>query len=132
MLHMFLSYCKSHIYDIHSLLVGTIIFFLIYVWKGSIDKMIGNWVNKRYADRPEDKQKAVSNRLWGLIYLVVIALAFLIYAAVACMSPLVHNSVPASIISLIYGFLRYSAYRKHMFCINGHSETDHEKTDRKQ
>ena len=62
MLHMFLSYCKSHIYDIHSLLVGTIIFFLIYVWRGQIDKMIENRVNKRYADGGRQKgcgEKAV-------------------------------------------------------------------------
>ena len=111
MIHMFLSYCKSHIYDIHSLLVGTIIFFLIYVWKGSIDTMIEGWVKKHYADRAEDKQKAASNRLWGLIYLVVIALAFLIYAAVACMSPLVHNSVPASVISATFAITEMEFYK---------------------
>ena len=108
---MFLSYCKSHIYDLHSLLVGTIIFFLIYVWKGSIDKMIGNWVNKRYVDRPEEKQKAITTRVWGLIYLVVIALAFLIYAAVAYMSPLVHNSVPASVISATFAITEMEFYK---------------------
>ena len=111
MLHMFLSYCKSHIYDLHSLLVGTIIFFLIYVWKGSIDKMIGNWVNKRYVDRPEEKQKAITTRVWGVIYLVVIALAFLIYAAVAYMSPLVHNSVPASVISATFAITEMEFYK---------------------
>ena len=108
---MFLSYCKSHIYDIHSLLVGSIIFFLIYVWKGSIDKVIEGWVKKHYADRAEDKQKAASNRLWGLIYLVVIALAFLIYAAVACISPLVHNSVPASVISASFAITEMEVYK---------------------
>ncbi len=108
---MFLSYCKSHIYDIHSLLVGSIIFFLIYVWKGSIDKVIEGWVKKHYADRAEDKQKAASNRLWGLIYLVVIALAFLIYAAVACISPLVHNSVPASVISASFAITEMEFYK---------------------
>ena len=111
MIHMFLSYCKSHIYDIHSLLVGSIIFFLIYVWKGSIDKVIEGWVKKHYADRAEDKQKAASNRLWGLIYLVVIALAFLIYAAVACISPLVHNSVPASVISASFAITEMEFYK---------------------
>ena len=111
MIHMFLSYCKSHIYDIHSLLVGSIIFFLIYVWKGSIDKVIEGWVKKHYADRAEDKQKAASNRHWGLIYLVVIALAFLIYAAVACISPLVHNSVPASVISASFAITEMEFYK---------------------
>lgn len=108
---MFLSYCKSHIYDIHSLLVGTIIFFLIYVWRGQIDKMIENRVNKRYADRTEDVKKAVAKRLWGLIYLLVIALAFLIYAAVACISPLVHNSVPASVISATFAITEMEFYK---------------------
>ena len=111
MLHMFLSYCKSHIYDLHSLLVGTIIFFLIFVWKGSIDKMIGGWVSKRYADRPEDGQKTVTRRVWGVIYILVIVLAFLIYAAVAFMSPLVHGSVPASIISASFAITEMEFYK---------------------
>ena len=111
MLHMILSYCKSHIYDLHSLLVGTIIFFLIYVWKKPIDKMIENRVNKRYADREEERRKAVTRRAWGLIYILVILLAFLIYAAVACMSPLVHNSVPASIISATFAITEMEFYK---------------------
>ena len=108
---MFLSYCKSHIYDLHSLLVGTIIFFLVFVWKGTIEKTIDNYVGKRYAEGKEDKQKAVKKRLWGLIYLVVIALAFLIYAAVACISPLVHNSVPASVISATFAITEMEFYK---------------------
>ena len=98
MLHMFLSYCKSHIYDIHSLLVGTIIFFLIYVWKGSIDKMIEGWVNKRYSDRTQDRQRAVTRRVWG-------------FTAVSVISPLVHNSVPASIISASFAITELEFYK---------------------
>ncbi|MBP5472700.1 MAG: hypothetical protein J6Y12_08505 [Lachnospiraceae bacterium] len=111
MLHMFLSYCKSHIYDIHSLLVGTIIFFLIYVWKGSIDKMIEGWVNKRYSDRTEDRQRAVTRRAWGLIYILVILLAFLLFTAASVISPLVHNSVPASIVSASFAITEMEFYK---------------------
>ena len=109
MLHMFLSYCKSHIYDLHSLLVGTIIFFLVFVWKGTIEKTIENWIGKHYSDSSE--KKTASKRMWGLIYLVVIALAFLIYAAVACISPFVHNSVPASVISATFAITEMEFYK---------------------
>ena len=108
---MFLSYCKSHIYDLHSLLTGTIIFFLVYVWRDQIDKLIEKRVNTRYADRTEDGKKAVTKRLWGLIYILIILLAFLIYAAVACISPLVNNSVPASIISATFAITELEFYK---------------------
>ena len=108
---MFLSYCKSHIYGLHSLLVGTIIFFLIFVWKGTIDKFIEDRVAKRYEDREDDRRKAAARRTWGLIYILVILLAFLLFAAVACISPFVHNSVPASVISASFAITEMEFYK---------------------
>ena len=111
MVHLILSYCKSHIYDLHSLLVGTIIFFLIIVWKGSIDDTFGNWTDKHYADRDESFKKAVVKKMWALIYLLIIVLAFLFFTAASYISPLVHNSVPASIITATFAITELEFYK---------------------
>jgi len=110
-MHLFLSYCKSHIYDLHSLLVGTIIFFLVYVWKGQIDRVFEDWVNKHYSTKTDDAKKNAKKRLWGLIYLLVIPLSFLIYLAAASISPFVNNSVPASIISAAFAITEMEFYK---------------------
>ena len=110
-MHMILSYCKSHIYDLHSLLVGTIIFFLVYAWKENIETKFRNWINKRYSDRSEEGKNAIMKRLWGLIYLLVIPIAFLIYCAVASISPFVDNSVPASVISATFAITEMEFYK---------------------
>ena len=110
-MHFLLSYAKSHIYDLHALLVGTIIFVLILIWKESIDTVIVDWVNKHLEDRAEARKLAAYRRLWGLIYLLIIALAFLFFYAVAFISPFVENSVPASIISAAFAITELEFYK---------------------
>ena len=110
-MHFLLSYAKSHIYDLHSLLVGTIIFVLILVWRESVDNVITNWVIKHYEDRTEACKKAAYRRMWGLIYILIIALAFLFFYAVAFISPFVDNSVPASIISAAFAITELEFYK---------------------
>ena len=41
-MHLFLSYCKSHIYELHALLSATITFFLMF----EIKKPIKEWTHK--------------------------------------------------------------------------------------
>ncbi len=110
-MHLILSYCKSHIYDIHALLVGTIIFVLLLVWKETIDTVIINWVNRRYGDRSEVRQRAAYRRVWGLVYILIFLLAFLFFCAVAFISPFVDNSVPASIISATFAITEMEFYK---------------------
>ena len=110
-MHFLLSYAKSHIYDLHALVVGTIIFVLILVWKESIDMVIVDWVSKHYEDRTESRKLAAYRRLWGLIYILIIALSFLFFYAVAFISPFVENSVPASIISAAFAITELEFYK---------------------
>jgi polyferredoxin len=110
-MHFLLSYIKSHIYDLHALLVGTIIFVLILVWRESIDTVIANWVNKHLEERTEARKLATYRRFWGLIYLLIVALAFLFFYAVAFISPFVGNSVPASIISAAFAITELEFYK---------------------
>ena len=109
-----LSYCKSHIYDLHSLLVGTIIFFLVIIWKDHIDAFFESIVDKRYADCTEEEKKLVVKRLWGLVYILIIPLAFLVYAAAATISPLVNQSVPASVISASFAIVELEFYKTYI------------------
>lgn len=110
-MHFLLSYAKSHIYDIHSLLVGTIIFVLILAWKDSIDDLISNRVIKKYEDRSEARKMAAYRRMWGMIYVLIVLLAFLFFCAVAFVSPFVDNSVPASIISAAFAITELEFYK---------------------
>lgn len=110
-MHFLLSYIKSHIYDLHALLVGTIIFVLILVWRESIDTVIAEWVNKHLEERTEARKLAAYRRFWGLIYLLIVALAFLFFYAVAFISPFVGNSVPASIISAAFAITELEFYK---------------------
>lgn len=110
-MHFLLSYIKSHIYDLHALLVGTIIFVLALVWKDTFDSVITNWVNKHYQERTDKRKLAAYRRLWGLIYVLIIALSFLFFYAVAFLSPFVENSVPASIISAAFAITELEFYK---------------------
>ena len=110
-MHFLLSYAKSHIYDIHALVVGTIIFVLILAWKDSIDYLISNWVIKHYEEQSEARKLSAYRRMWGLIYILIIILAFLFFCAVAFVSPFVENSVPASIVSAAFAITELEFYK---------------------
>ena len=110
-MHLILSYIKSHIYDIHALIVGTIIFALIIVWKEAIETMIMNWLNKHYGDQADVRKNSAYRRIWGMIYIVIFLLAFLFFCAVAYISPFVENSVPASIISATFAITELEVYK---------------------
>ena len=110
-MHMILSYAKSHIYDIHALIVGTVIFVLVLLWKRSIDKMITDRLDKHYGDGDEARKKSAFRRTWGLIYVLIFLLAFVFFCAAAAISPFVNNSVPASIISATFAITELELYQ---------------------
>ena len=57
-MHLFLSYCKSHIYELHALLSATITFFLMF----EIKKPIKEWTHKYVAEKAQKDKKWRENR----------------------------------------------------------------------
>ena len=57
-MHLFLSYCKSHIYELHALLSATITFFLMF----EIKKPIKEWTHKYVTEKAQKDKKWRENR----------------------------------------------------------------------
>ena len=58
-MHLFLSYCKSHIYELHALLSATITFFLMF----EIKKPIKEGTHKYVAEKAQKDKKWRENKM---------------------------------------------------------------------
>lgn len=79
-IHLILSYCKSHIYELHSLLAAIPTFFIVQ-W---VKQPLKNYSEKKYGNI--EKKRHTFNAIIILLALIVGALC---YCVVAVISPLV-------------------------------------------
>lgn len=85
----FLSYCKSHIYDIHSIIVAIILIVLI------------RCIKKMLRKKMFDKECNMLNREILLLIMLIVA-AVLVFALLAMVSPFVDFSLQSGIMSGVY------------------------------
>lgn len=84
-----LSYCKSHIYDIHSIIVAIILVMLILGIKKTLRKRLAN--------------KEYNILKWEiLLFIMLIVMAILGFAVFAMISPFIDFSLQSSIMSFVY------------------------------
>ncbi len=121
-MRLFLSYCKSHIYDLHSILAATITFLLMFLIKKPIKKRIADKVEqKALADEQYSQKKDSYIKLWnGVLVLITMVLAFIIFELLAVFSPMIHSSYPSALMSGAIALTEYAVWEQ--LCIHKKGE----------
>lgn len=125
MIYTILKYAKSHIYELHALLAGTLAFLLMFQAKKPAKKLILSFVKRRSeTSRRWKNNQIIYRRRLGLS---LIALDFAISAAVfwvlAMVSPLIRFSLRTMWLS---GFLSLTLYSLYEQVFSNHKEEFHE------
>lgn len=99
-----LSYCKSHIYDIHSVLVGIILLLIFFLIREKVKKLISQQIDDRIKKNPQlISRRSAMLRVWYLRFLVVLLIsAILGFAVLAQISPFVEFSLQSGLMGCVY------------------------------
>ena len=111
-MHKILSYCKSHIYDIHAIIAGTLIFIIIQLIKGKIKGSIRSYIDAKFFEKTKAYRVNYSKRAFAVIYPIIFIMAFLFYWILAMISPFIHFSVTSAILSATIAITEFEIYDK--------------------
>lgn len=109
-MRLLLSYCKSHIYELHSLLVATITFLLMFAIKGPIKEYLAGIVEHKALTNAKWKENmALYKKRCNLVLVVLTTLlSYALFIIVAVISPLIDFSVQSAIMSGVYALTEYA------------------------
>lgn len=119
-----LSYTKSHIYEIHALIVATIVVVVMYLIKKPIKRKIVQSVERKLELKPgisDDRDILIRRRNMVLILLVLI-LSFGLFTLVALVSPLIEFSLPSAVMSGVFALCEYAFWDQITFDIRKDEE----------
>jgi len=105
-----LSYAKSHIYDLHAILTGTIVFVAMQFIKKPVKKYNEQYVDRLLKSKPHlmPKRDLYLKRCNMILIFMVMALAIFMFAIVALISPVVEFSAQSAIMSGVYALCEYA------------------------
>lgn len=117
-MRLILSYCKSHIYDIHSFLAGTLALVLVFLIKKPIKKKINRIVEMREEkDEQYREEKArYRKRYNGILILIHSGIAFLFFFLLSVFSPFIRFSFPSALMSGAISLAEY-AFLEQLFIL---------------
>lgn len=109
-MRIFLSYAKSHIYDIHAALVAVITIFAMYYIKKPIKQRNEKRVDEKIAANAqlESKRWLYLKRANFILLPLTMALAFLLFVLVSGLSPLIHFSAESAVMSGVFALAGYA------------------------
>ena len=109
-MRLFLSYCKSHIYDIHSFIAGTLTLVLVFIIKKPIKKRIAEMVEQRARcdEKYRENKETYIKRYNGILILIVMLIAFLFFGLLSVFSPFISFSVPSAIMGGAISLTEYA------------------------
>lgn len=112
-----LSYTKSHIYDIHAIIVSLLVLATVFFVQKKLHNVLIQYVDKYLEKKPDKKEKRdVYIRRCSLIYVVVIfVLSNVFFAFVALISPFVVFSFPSAVMGMVYTVFEYAILRQIMW-----------------
>ena len=121
-----LSYAKSHIYEIHALLVATAVVVLMYLIKGPIKRVIVQSVDRKLEKKPQlaDEREMMIRRRNMLLILLTLLLSFGLFVLVALISPLVEFSLSTAIMSGVFALCEYAFWDQITFGIREEGEDE--------
>lgn len=110
----FLSYAKSHIYEIHALIAATMVVILMAIIKGPIKRGIARAVDKKLLQKPElqMQRKRIIKQCNTLLIVLAMCLAIVIFGVLAYVSPLIRFSFPSAIMSGVFALCEYAVWEQ--------------------
>ena len=121
-----LSYAKSHIYELHALLVATFVVVLMSFIKEPVKRKIQQSVDKKILDKPElaPKRKLMVRRRNMILIVLVMLLSFVVFALAAAVSPLIEFSFPTAVMSGVFALCEYAFWDQITFDIRKEGEEE--------
>lgn len=110
MIRLVLSYTKSHIYDIHSALAGTLALMVMFAIKVPIKQ----WVEKKVNDKAEKNAKWERSKSFylkicnGVLIPITMLVAIVIFDALSMLSPFINASWPSALMSGAIALAEYA------------------------
>ena len=110
--HLFLSYCKSHIYELHAVLAATITFFLMFPIKAPIKRKLADYVERRAAEDEKwnENKKLYRKRCNMVVLFLAVLLAAFIFLLVSMISPLIDFSAYTALLSGALTLTEYAVF----------------------
>ncbi len=125
-MHKILSYAKSHIYEIHALMVATFVVVLMSFIKVPIKRKIVQSVDRTIAGRPEliEKRRRMIKRrnMWLIVFTML--LSFGAFSLVALISPIIQFSFPTAVMSGVFALCEYAFWDQITFDVRGEGEAE--------
>ena len=112
-----LSYTKSHMYDIHAVIVSVLVLVTVFFIQKKLHSVIIQYIDKYLEKKPDmQKKRDVYIRRISLIYIVLIfLLSTVFFALVALISPFVVFSFPSAVMGMVYTIFEYAILRQIMW-----------------
>lgn len=113
-MHYILSLCKSHIYELHALLAGTITFLSMFL----IKKPLKFDVEKYTCPDPEENKRIKKNRelrakrLNSLLVFETMMVGIILYCFLDFVSPLIQFSLKTAILTGVVALVEYALYEQ--------------------
>lgn len=119
-----LSYAKSHIYEIHALLVATFVVVLMSFIKEPIKRKIAHSVDKKIQSRPElmQKRRIMVKRKNVLLIVLTMLLSFAVFTLASLISPLIEFSFSTAVMSGVFALCEYAFIDQITFNIRDEDE----------
>lgn len=110
--HIFLSYCKSHIYELHAILAAVITFFVMFPIKRPIKRMTKQYVEKKAKENEkwEKNRRLYQKRCNMLVLITALAVAMLVFTILSMVSPFIHFSFYTGVLSGAFTLALYALY----------------------
>ncbi len=98
----FLSYAKSHIYDIHAIVVSVGLLTLMICIREPLRRKIKEAIDNKIAGNPGLKRQSLIRKWNILILFFIMLLSIAGFAILAVISPFIDFSLPSGIMSGVY------------------------------
>ncbi len=111
-MRLLLSYCKSHIYELHALLAATITLVAMHFVKKPVKEKIAETVEEKRNREPGEKRDWAGYRRRCNLLVLVLALlmAFLVFILLSLLSPLITFSLPTMLLSGVFALAEYAVW----------------------
>lgn len=119
-----LRYANSHRYEIHAILVATVVVVLMLLIKKPIKKWIANQVDNRIARKPGlfEKRYLLNRRGNMLLIVLTMLLSFGLFWVASVVSPLIEFSISTAIMTGVFALCEYAFLDQITFDIRDEDE----------
>lgn len=114
LIHKVLSYCKSHIYELHAVLAAMITFAVMFPIKKPLKRKLAKWVERKAAKNESWKQHMplYKKRVNIIVLFIAVALSYAIFSLISLISPLIYFSWITAFLSAVFTLNLYALYEQ--------------------